>query len=203
MSAIYIVEGVAGSGKDTLTTQLLAWLRPDERHVQAFPEEAVLASWLHYFVPNIHESRLDLTHRLVEHVERTLEREPDTVFVFNRFHVSHAVWRAEMQASTELEQRHTALVARLSKLPTLVLHTVVEPSDAEARTSHLERREVAWRRFLARRLETHAQTSPGASYLEQQDAMTRIIERDALPYRRINLGAGVPVDIGAIVEDDS
>ena len=201
MRSVYIVEGVAGSGKDTLTSQLLDWLRPAERHVQAFPEEAVLASWLHYFVPGIHESRLDLTGRLLDHVEASLEREPDTVFVFNRFHVSHAVWRAEMQAPTELERRHEALVARFSKLPVLILQTVVEPSNAETRTSHLEREEVAWHRFLERRLETHAQASVGASYLEQQDAMTRILERDRLPYRQVRVPAGTPLDIANLVDD--
>ena len=62
---IYIVEGVAGSGKDTLCGQIVRSLNPVERRVLVFPEEAVLATWLYYFVPGIHETRLDLTERLV------------------------------------------------------------------------------------------------------------------------------------------
>ena len=199
MGAIYIVEGVPGSGKDTLIAQLLAWLQPEKRHVRSFPEEAVLASWLHYFVPGIHESRLDLTRRLVEHIESTIESEPDITYVFNRFHVSHAIWRAEMQAPAELETRHNELVARLRALPTLILHVLVDPDDAETRTRHEERREVAWLRFLEQRLETHGQTSTGETYLAQQEAVSRIIERDGVPYRRIKVSPGEPIDIAALV----
>jgi thymidylate kinase len=196
---LYIVEGVAGSGKDTLVAQLLQRLRPEERHVRSFPEEAVLASWLHYIVPGIHETRLQLARGLVEHARDELAREPETVFVFNRFHVSHAVWRQELRASPQLEDRHRELVEALSTLPVLILQTVLDPAEAEARASHFERAEVAWRRHLARRLETHGQASAGASFLAQQDAMSRIIERDGLPHRRLPLGPGSEADIDAVL----
>lgn len=189
---IYIIEGVAGSGKDTLSAQLVDALKPDERRVLVFDEEAVLASWLHYFVPGIHELRLELADRLIDYAEELLAREPDASFVFNRFHVSYAVWRWEY--GVDLELRHERLIERLRHFDTRVIHTLLRAEDADQRSSHLERQQMAWRRFLEDRISFHGQDSAGQSYLEQQDAMTRVLKHDGLPYRQVEVSADTPFD---------
>src|SRR4051794_31720054 len=155
---IYIVEGVAGSGKDTLCSQIVKSLRPEERRVLVFPEEAVLATWLYYFVPGIHEVRLDLTERLVAYMHETLAQDPDAAFVLNRFHVSHAVWRAELKADAALESRHQSLVESMRSLPLRIFQTLLPEATADARASHLERRDRAWEAFLAQRVAYHGET---------------------------------------------
>lgn len=197
---VYVIEGVAGSGKDTLARQLVAALQPDVRPVLVWDETAVLASWHHYYLPGIDTLRLDLTESLAGHMEATLAQQPDTVFVFNRLHVSHAVWRAEKHAATpELEARHDRVVQRLAALGTLVLHPVLDISSLEERTSHNERQEAAWRAFLQRRAADMGSPSPGQMYGDQQAAMQRVLARDGLPWRALNVAPGQPVDLGGVV----
>ena len=193
---IYIVEGVAGSGKDTLCAQIVKSLNPEERRVLVFPEEAVLATWLYYFVSGIHEIRLDLTDRLVAYMHETLAQDPDAAFVLNRFHVSHAVWRAELNADAALESRHQRLVESMRSLPLRIFQTLLPKANADARASHLERRDRAWEAFLAQRVAFHGEASAGQSYLSQQDAMSAVLERDGLPFRQVV----VPLDEGVDVE---
>ena len=196
MAAIYIIEGVAGSGKDTLCDQIVRSLQPEERRVLVFSEEAVLATWLYYFVPGIHELRLDLVERLLDHAEAVLSRDPDAAFVFNRLHVSHAVWRQEHNADPALEERHRSVVRALAALPVQIFQAVIGEDEAVSRTSHIERRELAWRKFLEERVGFLADANPGTSYLRQQAAMTQVLERDGLPYRQVNIGRGwsIPED---------
>jgi hypothetical protein len=196
---IYIVEGVAGSGKDTLCGQIVLSLHPEERRVLVFPEEAVLATWLYYFVPGIHETRLDLTERLVAYMHDTQSQDRDAAFVLNRFHVSHAVWRAELKVDTPaLQERHQRLVDSMRSLPLRIFQTLLPEADADARASHLERRDRAWEAFLAQRVAYHGETSAGQSYLSQQDAMSAVLERDGLPYRAVTVPLGEDVDVEAL-----
>ena len=197
---VYVIEGVAGSGKDTLARQLVASLLPDARPVLVWDETAVLASWHHYYLPDIDRLRLDLTESLAGHTEATLQREPDTLFVFNRLHVSHAVWRAEKRHDLpELEVRHDRLVQRLAALGTLVLHPVLDITSLEQRTSHNERQEAAWRAFLQRRAADMGSPSPGQMYGDQQSAMQRVLTRDGLPWRALSVVPGQSVDLRGVV----
>jgi hypothetical protein len=195
---IYIVEGVAGSGKDTLVSRIVHSLEPERRRVLAFPEEAVLATWLYYFVPGIHEVRLDLAERMVAYMHDTLANDPDAAFVLNRFHVSYAVWRAELKADAALEARHQRLVESMRSLPLRIFQTLLPEANADARASHLERRDRAWEAFLAQRVAYHGETSAGQSYLAQQEAMSGILQRDGLPYRRVNVPLGEDIDVEAL-----
>ncbi|MSQ10731.1 MAG: hypothetical protein EXR52_06980 [Dehalococcoidia bacterium] len=200
MGAIYIVEGVAGAGKDTLVNQLVTALRPDERPLIIWSESAVLASWHHYYLPGIDELRLDLSERLAPYLQATLARDPDTVFVFNRFHVSHAVWRVDKRNNTpELERWHDSLVAQLRGLPVQILHPTLSEQEAPARTSHAERREVAWERFLERRASETGHTSAAGLYLTQQRLMVEVMERDGLPYRTLAVAHDRPLDLTGIL----
>jgi hypothetical protein len=99
----------------------------------------------------------------------------------------------------DLEVRHDRLVARLRELPVLVVQALLSEQDADTRSSHVERREVAWQRFLEERIAFHGDASAGGSYLAQQAAMSAIIERDGLPNRQIEVRRDEPLDLSLFV----
>ncbi len=201
MPGFFIVEGVAGSGKDTLVQQVVAALQPDRRSVLAWDEAAVMASWHHYYLPGIDRLRLDLTGAILDEVAAARHREPDTAFVFNRFHVSHAVWRAERgNTAADLEARHHALVGRLAALGAVVLHPVLDPGEFDARTRHIERREAAWSLFLERRMRDMACTTPGQMYAAQQRMLQDVLARDGLPFHTLHVDPGVPLDLAPLLQ---
>jgi hypothetical protein len=173
-------------------------LHPEERRVLAFPEEAVLATWLYYFVPGIHDLRLDLAERMVAYMHDTLAQDDSAAFVLNRFHVSYAVWRAELKADASLEVRHQRLVDSMRSLPLRVFHALLPEANADARASHLERRDRAWESFLAQRVAFHGEASTGQSYLTQQDAMSAVLQRDGLPYRQVTVPLGEDINVEAL-----
>jgi hypothetical protein len=192
---IYIVEGVAGSGKDRLVQALLAALQPAHRRVYAFTEDAVLASWMHYRVPDIHELRLKLAASLLERVREEVDEDPDVTYVFNRFHISYAVWRWECGVAEGYRSQHLELVDQLRTWRPRILHPVLDPATIEARSRHGERQDLAWQEFLAWRTEHLRSATPGASYLAQQEEMQRLLEADGLPYRTVHVSADPSVPV--------
>ncbi|GEM_PF-5717284 len=200
MSGLFIVEGVAGSGKDTLVQQVVAALQPERRPVLAWDEAAVMASWHHYYLPNIDRLRLDLTAAILDDVATARRREPDSAFVFNRFHVSHAVWRAENgNATADFEARHRTLADRLAALGAVVLHPTLDQVEINARTRHIERREAAWSLFLERRMRDMGCATPGQMYAAQQRMIQDMLARDGLPFHTLHVDPGVPLDLAPIV----
>lgn len=199
VGAIYIIEGVPGSGKDTLAAQLIAHLDPKERHIQVFPEEATLSSWVHYFVHGIHETRIELVEKLVDYVGESLARDPSMFFIFNRLHVSHAVWRHDFATDPALEERHAGIADGLRRLPTTILHALLEEQKTEARVSHVEREDVAWRTFLQRRVEEQMQSNAGSVFSDQQAAMTNVMETDRIPFKSLEIVHGQQIDLVSLL----
>jgi hypothetical protein len=201
---IYIVEGVAGSGKDKLVQSLVSAFRPEKRRVYSFTEEAVLASWVHYRLPDIHELRLSLARSLVERLLGELREDQEVTYVFNRFHVSYAVWRWESGLADAYRSRHDELVDLLRRSQVRILHAFLDPEIIEVRSGHRERQDLAWREFLEWRTRHFGFATPGASYIAQQAEMQRVLDADGLPYRtvRVNADPSLPVPYADLWLDD-
>ena len=138
---------------------------------------------------------LGTTNSLVAYMHETLAQDPDAAFVLNRFHVSHAVWRAELKADAALESRHQRLVESMRSLPLRIFQTLLPEANADARARHVERRDRAWEAFLAQRVAYHGEASAGQSYLAQQDAMSAVLRRDGLPFRQVVVPLGEDVHV--------
>jgi hypothetical protein len=76
-----------------------------------------------------------------------------------------------------------------------VIQAVLHEYDVDTRSSHIERREIAWRRFLEDRIAFHGQSTAGQSYLDQQVTMSEIIARDVLPSRQVEVRRDQSLDL--------
>ena len=193
MGEVYVVEGIAGSGKDTYIRGLLSHLAHDDRTIYTFDEASILFSWKHYYLPDIDRLRLAVLQSVVPYVQTIFEAEPTAVFVFDRFHVSflaHALLRTpppQPSLLAELEAGYAGLVEALRQLPLRISLALLEPHEIEFRTAHPERTDPAWRSFLAKRVAESRHGSVAELWAEQQETMLRLLEQDGLPYETVRV----------------
>lgn len=169
-----IIEGVPGAGKTTLQEQLRLAARG--RPVTVFPEEALLFGWVHAWLPGIDALRLSLMHSLLDHIERSLARNPGALFILTRFHISYLVF-----AKAPDMPAYDALLERLRKLSVIVLVPQLPPSAIGARALHVERDDPAWRMHLDRRLAQSGFADLAAMYTAEQDKVRGILAAQRLP----------------------
>jgi hypothetical protein len=76
---------------------------------------------------------------------------------------------------------------------------VLDKDEADQRSRHIERRDVAWQRFLEERIAFQGQASAGDTYFPQQQEMTRLLQRDGLPFAQVKVRPGEPLDVEALL----
>src|SRR5438270_11880999 len=87
---IFIIEGIAGAGKNTLHQHIKESL--SDQLVYDYPEEELLCSWKHVFINNINQLRLEFMSNFLDYCRDILSKNPKAIFILNRFHISHYIF---------------------------------------------------------------------------------------------------------------
>lgn len=176
---LIIIEGVPGAGKTHLQERLQQSV--EGRSVHVFPEEALLFGWMHAWLPGIDALRMSLMRGLVDHIEETLQQDPQALFILNRFHISYLVF-----AKKPDKEAYEALLAKLRKIAVVVLVPQLGAADVADRSLHLERDDPLWRMHLDKRLAASGFRELAAMYLAEQDKVREILSVQQLPYEILN-----------------
>jgi len=179
---IYIVEGIPGSGKDTIAGSLNEGFAHELCYT--YSEEAVLCGWQHYWLRDVDEIRMQLAESLLDYVETTLHEAPNARFVFNRFHLSINVLSHPFRPTG----RYVRLIERLANLPMKLMLPVLQRDEVEQRCAHVERKSLAWRRHLRLRIEASPFDSIADVYWAQQNEFVALAEAQGLPFELIPAG---------------
>lgn len=181
---VLIIEGIAGSGKDTLQEQLRQKLTGNL--VYSFSEDELLFSWRHAWIPGIQKTRFEYMGRLLDYCEQTLKENPDAIFIFNRFHISLVTTNTTFEKPAGYEK----LIERLRKLPSHIYFTVVDKDKIEERVSHKERKDPLWEWHKQKRLESRGYSTLGELYSDEQDVILKMLKEQKIPYSVVNVLKG-------------
>ena len=179
---IIIIEGISGSGKDTLQKKLTDEYSEKGFIVYSFKEEELLYSWKHLWVENLDIIRIKYWHLLLSHFEELLEDEK-TIIILNRFHISFKVFA---KFDDEIKKEYFSLVKRLETFPIKIMILNVDEEEIEKRSAHVERKETIFQIHRKKRLEKAKVQTFKELYEKEQKEYVRIAEKQGLPYDIIN-----------------
>jgi thymidylate kinase len=183
-SRVLIVEGVAGSGKDTFQAYLKGKLKG--RDIYDYSEGELLHSWKHFSIPGILKFRVQFEKLFITHVREFLDRNRNAVFLLNRFHLSTYV--AILVRQPELARECEEVIGILKTLPVHVFILQLDEREIEQRSAHPERPRV-WQDLQEQMISADGFTSRFEKYQSQQKLIIESAEKLQIPYSVIQLSA--------------
>jgi thymidylate kinase len=174
---VIIVEGIAGSGKDTFQSHLRQNLKG--RDVYDYSEGELLHSWKHFPIDGILRLRIDFLKRFVEYIRDTLRRNERAVFLLNRFHLSTYVTTVTRQP--ELEAEYNEVIAALKALPVHVFLLQLDEQEIEKRSAHPERSK-AYRDLQQQMVSKDGFRDRLQRYRWQQKLMLQTAKKQQIPF---------------------
>lgn len=180
---VFILEGIPGAGKNTLHEILKEKLTG--KVIYDFGEEELLFSWKHAWIQDIDSLRLQFYENILDYCEEIIAKNPEAVFIFNRFHISYRL-------STKLidqhsNERYKRLLERLKKINTFVIVPIVAEDLIEVRAAHKERIDPVWQGHLKKRLAQRNCTTLTEMYSKEQKDILQLLEEQGLLFQTLQL----------------
>jgi thymidylate kinase len=181
-SRILILEGISGSGKDTLQKYVKSKLRG--RDVYDYSEGELLLSWNQRPIKDIFKLQVRLMRNFINYAAETINRDDRAVFLLNRFHLS--TYTMGVTEQPKLEREYNIVLKTLRTLPTHVFILQLMESEIESRSSHPERG-AAWHRFQQHILEREGFQNFLKRNVLLQKAMVETAIRQQIPFSVLRL----------------
>jgi thymidylate kinase len=189
-SRVLIIEGIAGSGKDTFQKYLKSKLR--SRLVYDYSEGELLLSWNQRPIKDIFKLQVRLMRNFLDYVADTINRDDRAVFLLNRFHLS--TYTMGVTEQPKLEREYDIVLKKLRTLPTHVFILQLMESEIESRSSHPERG-AAWHKFQQHILEREGFQSFLKRNLLLQKAMVDTAIRQQIPFSILRLPSAMKLGV--------
>lgn len=181
---IFVIEGIAGAGKNTLHKELVSEL--SDKIVYDFPEEDLLNGWKHVWIPNITQMRITLMNNILDYCSEVLEQHKNAVFIFQRFHLSCVILDFN-KTDVENNPEYIKVLDRLRQFKTHVFLPVLDESDIEHRSAHKERLAEIWQIHLQKRLQQKGVQNLTDLYKVEQKAYLDLIQKQNLPHSTVRV----------------
>ena len=181
-SRVLIIEGISGSGKDTLQKYLKSKLRG--RDVYDYSEGELLLSWNQRPIKDIFKLQVRLMRNFINYAADTINRDDKAVFLLNRFHLS--TYTMGVTEQPKLEREYNIVLKTLRRLPTHVFVLQLMESEIESRSSHPERG-AAWHKFQQHILEREGFQNFVKRNCLLQKAMVETAIRQQIPFSILRL----------------
>jgi thymidylate kinase len=182
---VLIIEGISGSGKDTLQKFLKEKLKG--RHLYDYSEGEVLHSWKHLQINGILELRVKFMKIFVNYVKDIVSQDENAIFLLNRFHLSAYV--STIMQQPKLEREYDEIIDVLKTLPVHVFILQLDANDIEERSLHSERSR-AWQRHQQQIVKKEGFRDRLERYISQQRLMLEAAERQQIPYSVVKFSCG-------------
>ena len=176
-SRVLIVEGISGSGKDTLQADLKKILKG--RDVYDYSEGDVLQSWSQLQIKGIFKLQVRFMKVFVNYIEDILSQDENAVFLLNRFHLS--VYVMSVLRKPILVREYDEIISSLRTLRVHVFILQLDESEIEKRSLHPER-SGPWQKFQHQIVKKEGFRDRLERYLWQQRLMLDAAERQQIPY---------------------
>jgi thymidylate kinase len=176
-SRVLIIEGISGSGKDTLQAYLKDKLKG--RDVYDYSEGELLHSWKHFSIEGLLKIKVKFMKVFVNYLKDIVSRDENAVFLLNRFHLSTYV--SVIIRQPELEREYDEIINVLRKLPVHVFILQLEENEIEKRSFHSER-SGAWRKLQQQMVTKDGFRNRLDKYISQQRLIIEAAKRQQIPY---------------------
>jgi thymidylate kinase len=191
-SRVLIIEGIAGSGKDTFQKYLKSKLRG--RVVYEYSEGELLLSWNQRPIKDIFKLQVRLMKNFLDYVADTIKGDETTVFLLNRFHLS--TYTMGVTEQPKLEREYNIVLKKLRTLPTHVFILQLMENEIESRSAHPERG-AAWHKFQQHILKREGFQSFLKRNVLLQKAMVDTAIRQQIPFSILRLPSVIRTGIAA------
>ena len=184
-SRVLIIEGIAGSGKDTFQTYLKEKLKG--RDVYDYSEGEVLQSWKHLQIEGIFELRVKFMKLFLNYVRDVVRRDENAVFILNRFHLT--TYASTIVQQPKLEREYYEIINVLRTLPVHVFILQLDENEIEKRSSHPERSGAWFQKYKQQMAKREGFRDWLERHIWQQKLVIQAAERQQIPYSVIKFPA--------------